>query len=72
MECDMSIKIHFSDSQSDFFPENCGAVSDKFPTRKKIIRASGAQVCWLTAAEPSRKMLHRRNTAQNQPESTFR
>jgi hypothetical protein len=27
--CNMSLKIHFFHSHLDFFPENCGAVSDE-------------------------------------------
>ena len=29
----MSLKIHFLHSHSDFFPENCGAVSDEHGER---------------------------------------
>ena len=29
MECNISLKIHFLDSHLDFFPPNCGAVSDE-------------------------------------------
>jgi hypothetical protein len=31
--CNMSLKIHFPHSHSDFFPENCGAVSDEHGER---------------------------------------
>ena len=38
--CNMSLKIHFLHLHLDFFPENCGAVSDEtwrtFPTRHSI------------------------------------
>jgi len=27
--CNMSVKIHFLSSHLDFFPENCGSVSDE-------------------------------------------
>jgi hypothetical protein len=29
----MSVKIHFLGSNLDFFPENCGSVSDKYGER---------------------------------------
>jgi len=29
MECNMSVKIHFLESHSDFFPDNLGEVSDE-------------------------------------------
>jgi len=29
----MSLKLHFLDSHLDFFPENCGAVSDEHGKR---------------------------------------
>ena len=31
--CNMSLKVHFLHSHLDFFPENCGAVSDKYGER---------------------------------------
>ncbi|XP_077117201.1 uncharacterized protein LOC143773722 [Ranitomeya variabilis] len=31
--CNMSLKIHFLDSHLDFFPDNCGAVSDEHGER---------------------------------------
>ena len=31
--CNMSLKIHFLHSHSDFFPETCGAVSDEHGER---------------------------------------
>jgi hypothetical protein len=31
--CNMSLKIHFLDSHLDYFPENCGAVSDEHGER---------------------------------------
>jgi len=31
--CNMSLKIHFLHSHSDFFPENCGVVSDEHGER---------------------------------------
>jgi hypothetical protein len=54
MGCNMSIKVHFLDSHSDFFPENLGAVSDEHGERfhqdisnveKGYQGASGASVC---------------------------
>jgi hypothetical protein len=31
--CNMSVKIHFMSSHLDFFPENCGSVSDEHGER---------------------------------------
>lgn len=31
--CNISLKIHFLHSHLDFFPENCGAVSDEHGER---------------------------------------
>jgi len=31
--CDMSVKIHFLSSHLDFFPENCGSISDEHGER---------------------------------------
>ena len=33
MGCNMSAKIHFLSSHLDFFPENCGSVSDEHDER---------------------------------------
>ena len=33
MGCNMSLKIHFLNSHLDFFPPNCGAVSDEHGER---------------------------------------
>jgi hypothetical protein len=61
--CNMPLKVHHLD-----FPENLGTVSDEheerdfigtFTTWKSCTRASGASVCWMTTAGPSREMFHR-------------
>jgi hypothetical protein len=71
----MYLEIHFLNSHLDFFPENLGTISDKneehfhhdISNMKSGIRATAAQVCWQTTTEPLREMLHRQNTAENQP-----
>jgi hypothetical protein len=45
------------------------AFTKKLPTQKSGTRASGVLVCWLTIAAPSRGMLHRRNSVENQSKS---
>jgi hypothetical protein len=73
--CNMYLEIHFLNSHLDFFPENLGTISDKneehfhqdISNMKSGTMASAAQVCWQTTTEPSWEMLHRQNTAENQP-----
>ena len=56
MGCNMSLKIHFLDSHLDFFPDNCGAVSEEhgnvpiktFLPWKRGTRDSGVQECLMT------------------------
>jgi len=58
MGCDMSLKIHFLKTHSDFFSQNLGKVSDKHGERfhqdimakEKWYQASGPEVCWQTIA----------------------
>jgi len=58
MGCNMSLKIHFMESHSDFFPENSAEsvtnmVKDFTKTLwlwKSGTKASGPQVCWHTIA----------------------
>jgi len=53
----MSLKIHFLHSHLDFFPENCGAVSDEhgnvsintFLQWRRDIKGSGTVLCLPTA-----------------------
>jgi hypothetical protein len=50
--CNMSLKIHFLHSHLDFFPENCGAVSDKHGERFHQDISSIAMLadfCWTLA-----------------------
>jgi len=62
--CNMSLKIHFLHSHLDFFPENCGAVSDEhgkhfhqnFSSMKKRYQgkwncAMLADYCWTLARD---------------------
>ena len=64
--CNMSLKIHFLHSQLDFFPENCGAVSDEHGERfhqdissmekryqGKLSCAMLADYCWTLARTAS-------------------
>jgi len=63
--CNMSLKIHMLHSHLDFFPDNCGMISDEHGelfTRKlqrwgKDIRKSGPLPCWLTTVGLSSEML---------------
>ena len=58
MGCNMNLKIHFLESQLEFFPKNLGKVSDDqvkgftktFGLWKSGTEASGPQVCWQTVA----------------------
>jgi hypothetical protein len=73
MGCNMSLKVHFLGSHLDFFSENLGAVSDEHGERfhqdisnmEKWYQGSGASVCWLSTAGPSREIFHKRHTAEN-------
>jgi len=62
--CNMSLKIHFLHSHLDFFPENCGAMSDEHGERfhqdvssiekryrGKWNRAMLADCCWTLARD---------------------
>jgi len=55
--CNMSLKTHFLHSHLDFFPENCGAVSDehgnvsiKIFQWRRDIKGNGTVLCSPTAA----------------------
>jgi len=56
--CNMSLKIHFLNSHLDFFPENCGAVSDEhgehfyqdISSRRRDMKGNGTVLCSLTTA----------------------
>ena len=62
--CNMSLKIHTLHSHLDFFPDNCGMVSDehgeifirKLQRWRNDIRESGPLPCWLTTVGRSSEM----------------
>ena len=62
--CNMSLKMHMFHSHLDFFPDNCGMVSDEHGERfmrklqrwRKYIRESGPLPCWLNTAGRSSEM----------------
>jgi hypothetical protein len=74
MGCNMSLKVHFLDSTSSLrilAPSVTSTERDfirTFSTWKSGTRASGASVCYLTTAGPSREIFHRRHTAEKQPQ----
>ena len=64
MGCNMSLKIDFLDSHLDFFPPNCGKVSDEHGERfhqdissvekryqEKLSPSMLADFCWMTARD---------------------
>jgi len=63
--CNMSLKIHMLHYHLDFFPNNCGMVSDEhgerfhqeIATMENSIRESGPLPCWLTTVGRSSEML---------------
>ncbi|GBM28835.1 hypothetical protein AVEN_43559-1 [Araneus ventricosus] len=66
--CNMSLKIHFQDSHLNFFPDNCGRVSDehgerfhqdiaKLRTWKNCTRGIGSRQFWLTTFGRSSEIL---------------
>jgi len=75
MGCNMSLKVHFLYSHSDFFPEYLGAVSDEhrqrfhqdISTTEKGTKASGVPVCWLIIAGHLEETVHRQNIAESHP-----
>jgi hypothetical protein len=78
--CNMSLKIHFLGSRWGFslttlapsVMSTGNAFTEIFASWKSGTRAGAAQIYLLTTARPSGQMLHRRNTADNQPKSPFR
>jgi len=75
MGYNVPLKVHFLDSNSDFFPENLGTVGDehgkwfprKFPLRKSGTKANGFLVFWLIIAEHLEETFHGRNIAESHP-----
>ena len=63
--CNMSLKIRMLQSHLDFFPDNCGMVSDehgelfirKLQIWRNDIRESGPLPCWLTTVGRSSDLL---------------
>jgi len=74
--CNMSFKIHTLHFHLDFFPDNCGMVSDehgehfmrKLQRWRNDIRESGPPPCWLTAVGRSSEMLLSSYTSDRQSE----
>jgi len=71
--CNLSVKIHFLSSHLDFFPENCGSVSDKPSERfhQDIAAMEGrykgkwspsmlADYCWTLMHDPLNSMFNRK------------
>ena len=77
--CNMFLKIHMLHSHLDFFPDNCGVVSDerselfvrKLQRWRNDIRESGPLPCWLTTVGRSSEMLSS-YTSDRQSEVTSR
>ncbi|GBM89814.1 hypothetical protein AVEN_143992-1 [Araneus ventricosus] len=57
--CNMSLKIHFLDFHLNFFPDNCGQVSDEHSEHfhQDIARGIGPRQCWLTTVGRSSEIL---------------
>jgi len=74
--CNMSLMIHMFFPHLDFFPDNCGMVSDEhgeifirnFQRWRNDIRESGPLPCWLTAVRRSPEMLLSSYTGDRQNE----
>jgi len=80
--CNMSLMIHMLHSHLDFFPDNCGMVSDehgelfirKFQRWRNDIKESGPLPCWLTTVGRSPEMLlssYSSDKAKSQVEADF-
>jgi len=78
--CNMSLKIHMLHSHLDFFPDNCGIVSDEqgeLIMRKLLgwrndIRKGDPLPCWLTAVGRSSEILLSSYTSDRQCEVASR
>jgi hypothetical protein len=76
--CNMFLKIHMLHFHLDFFPDNCGMVSDthgnvfirKLQRWKNGIRESGPLLCWVTIVECSPEMLVSSYTSYRKSEVT--
>ncbi|GBO19643.1 hypothetical protein AVEN_267265-1 [Araneus ventricosus] len=63
--CNMSLKIYFLDSHLNFFPDNCGQVSDEHGERfhpditnmGKRYQGNRPRQCWLTTVGRTSEML---------------
>jgi len=80
LDCNMSLMIHMLHSHLDFFPDNCGMVSDehseifmrKLQRWRKNIRKSGPLPCWLTTVGLSSEVLLSSYTSDRQSEVASR
>ena len=78
--CDMSLKIHTLRFHLDFFPDNCGMLSDehgeifiwKLQRCRSDIRESGPLPCWLTTVGHPSEMLLSSFTSDRQSEVASR
>jgi len=78
--CNVSLKIHMLHSHLEFFPENCGVVSDehgeffmrKLQRWRNDIRESDPLPCWLTTVGCSSEMLLNSCTSDRQSEVASR
>jgi len=78
--CNMSLKMHMFHSHLDFFPDNCGMVTNwhgelymrKLRRRRKDIRKRGPLPSWLTAAGRSSETLPSSYTSNRQREVSSR
>jgi len=76
----MFLKIYMLHSHLDFFPDNCGMVSDehgeifmmKLQRWRNDIRKSGPLPCWLTTIERSSEMLLSSYTSDRKKEVASR
>ena len=74
--CNMSLKVHFLDSNLDFFPVNVGAVSNEhgelshqdMSYMEKQYQGSG---CWLIITRHLEETFHRQNIAESHPHLLF-